>query len=122
THIARGYYEYYGLLHYPQALDEFRAALLVQPSNTNALSGITWIMRRQDRFEEAADEMAKWIELDPQNSFALWNYGWTLQHLHRFAEADRRLGSAMSLNPQFGNPWAFRGWNQILWRGDVEKA
>ena len=51
THIARGYYLYQGLLDYPRALEEFKAARELQPSGSDALQGIGYILRRQRRWD-----------------------------------------------------------------------
>ena len=122
AHIARGDYAYWGLGDYPRALEEFKAALVLQPSSTDTLEVTGYVLRRQGRLEEAADQLLKWLELDPRNPLALYQYGLTCVHLRRYSEADRSLGLSTSLSPQFGVPWALRGWLQIQWRGDVEKA
>jgi eukaryotic-like serine/threonine-protein kinase len=122
THIARGYYNYFGLLDYPRALEEFKAALALQPSSSDAHQGIAFILRRQGQWEEAAEEMIKWLELDPRSPATLSQYGQTCVFLRRYAEADRVFALSASFNPQFGALWGMRGWVQVLWRGDAEKA
>jgi TolB-like protein/Flp pilus assembly protein TadD len=122
THIARAYYFYWGLLDYPRALEEFKAVLALQPSNGDLTFGIAAILRRQGRWEEAAEQQIKLLEIDPRSPEALFEYGLTCLLLRRYVEADRAYGLSASLNRQFGNPWGFRVWTQVLWRGDVEKA
>jgi serine/threonine protein kinase/tetratricopeptide (TPR) repeat protein len=122
THIARAFYSYWGLLDYPRALEEFRVALSLQPSSSEVLEGISYVLRRQGRWEEAANEMIRWLEIDPRSPEALSQYGQTCVFLRRYAEADRVFGLSASFNPQFGAPWGMRGWLQVLWRGDAEKA
>ena len=122
THIARGDYAYWGVGDYTRALDEFKAALVLQPSSTDTLEVTGYVLRRQGRWEEAADQLLKWVEIDPRNPLALYQYGLTCVILRRYPEADRYLSLSTSLSPQPGSPWALRGWLQIEWRGDVEKA
>ena len=122
THIARGYYFYWGLLDYPRALAEFKEALDLQPSSSEVLEGVSYILRRQGRWEDSAEKMVKWVEIDPRSPTALAQYGQTCVLLGRYAEADRVLGLAASLNPRFGQAWGFRGLAQVLWRGDIESA
>jgi TolB-like protein len=105
THIARAWYFYYGLLQYPRALEEFKVARALQPSNTEVLSGIAFILRRQGRWEEAIEQIDKWLEIDPRSPNALSQYGQTSMCLRRYAAADRVFALSASLNPQFGNPW-----------------
>jgi serine/threonine-protein kinase len=122
THIARGYYHYWALGDYPKALDEFRAALSLQPSNSDVLEGISYVLKRQGRWQESAEESAKWLEIDPRSPVALAQHGHTCMLLRRYAEADRVRALATSFNPQQGTSWGRRAWLQVLWRGDVEKA
>src|SRR5206468_10139357 len=122
TQVARAYYSYWGLLNYPRALEEFRVALALQPSNGDVRFGISAILRRQGRWEEAAEEQIKLLELDPRSPEFLFEYGLTCLLLRRYMESDRAHSLSASLNRQFGNPWGFRVWTQILWRGDVERA
>jgi serine/threonine protein kinase/tetratricopeptide (TPR) repeat protein len=122
THLARGYYHYWALGDYPQGLAEFRAALVLQPSASQAREGIGYILRRQGLWQESAEESSKVLDMDPRNSPALFEHGLTSVLLRHYAEADRVLAKAASLNPQFVDAWARRVWVQLLWHGDVEKA
>jgi TolB-like protein/Tfp pilus assembly protein PilF len=122
THVALAYDAYWRRLDYPSALQEFRAALVLQPSSTDVIQGIGSILRRQGQWSEAAEYMARWLELDPRSADALSNNGTTDLLLRRYAEADRMLSLGTSVNPQFGKMWARRAWVQVLWRGDVQKA
>jgi TolB-like protein/tetratricopeptide (TPR) repeat protein len=122
SQIARAYYSYWGLSNYPRALEEFKAALALQPSNGDVRYGIAAILRRQGQWEEAAEQQIKLLEIDPRSPEVLFEYGLTCLLLRRYAEADRAHRLSASLNRQFGNPWGYRVWTQILWRGDVERA
>jgi tetratricopeptide (TPR) repeat protein len=122
THIARGYYYYWALGDYPRALEEFKAALSLQPSNAEVLEGVSYVLRRQGRWQESAEQSAKWLEIDPRSPIALTQHGLTCVLLRRYAEADRVFALSLSLNPQSGFYWAWRALISLLWRGDVEKA
>jgi TolB-like protein/Tfp pilus assembly protein PilF len=122
THVARAYLWYWGLLDLPRALEEFKAALALQPSNSEAVTGLGYVLRRQGRFEESAGQMSKLLELDPRNPVALYQYGNTCMLLRRYAEADRVWRASASLYPQSGNAWGRRAWLQVQWLGDVAKA
>ena len=122
THIARGYYQYGVLEDYPRALEEFKAALSLQPSSDEVLEGISYVLRRQGRWQESAEESAKWLEIDPRSPIALLQHGLTCVLLRRYAEADRVFALATSFNPQIGHAWAWRALIPLLWHGDVAKA
>ena len=53
THMAQGYYHYWGRLDYDAALKEFEAALRLQPSNAELLQAIGYVERRRGRWEES---------------------------------------------------------------------
>jgi TolB-like protein len=122
THIARGYYAYWGFLEYPRALEEFNMALALQPSSSEVLQGIAFILRRQGRWEEAAEQILGWVALDPRSPNALIQHCQTSLYLRRYAEAERACSLAVSFNRPLGSAWGYLGWIQILWRGDPEKA
>ncbi len=122
THTARGFYDYWVLADYSRALDQFKAALLLQPSSIEALEGVGTVLRRQGRWEESAEASVKRLELDPRSPDALFQHGQTCVLLRRYAEADRVLALAESFNPQFALAWGWRVRVQLLWHGDIEKA
>ena len=122
THIARGYYHYFVLDDYPRALDELKAALLLQPSNSEVLEGMSYVLKRQGRWEESVAETVKWLEIDPRSSLALIQHGLTCVLLRRYAEAERVFALGLSLEPKLGAGWARRAEIQLLRHGDAEKA
>ena len=122
THTALGWYFYQGLLDYPRALNEFAAALKIQPNNSDALCGIGAVLRRQGRWGEAAEATDKALEFDPKNAQLLFKAGSNCVLARRYAEADRAFERAIALSPQSGDLYGDRASLQIAWHGDVEKA
>ncbi len=122
AHTALGLYYYQGMLNYPQALDEFAAALRIQPNNSETLAAIGYVLRRQGRWVEAAEKFGRAAELDPKNVGRIFDFGFTNELAGRYAEADRALVRALTLNPQYAEACAERAWLQLLWRGDSDKA
>ena len=101
THITRGDYAYWGLGDYTKALEEFKAALALQPSSTDTIEVTGYVLRRQGRWEEAANQLRKWVEIDPRNPLALYQYGLTCANLRltrkQNATSERRRLSARNL-------------------------
>ena len=122
THVARAYYEYWGFGNVPVGLAEFQVALALQPSNSDAISGISFIYRRQGRWAEAAEAGARWLEIDPRDPHALFQYGHMCSLVRRYGEADRAYRLSTTFGPRNSIPWAYRAWLQILWHGDVAGA
>ena len=122
THSALGWYFYQGLRDYPRALEEFAAALKIQPNNCDGLWGIGAVLRRQGRWMEAAEAMGKALEWDPKNAKLLTDFGISCMYARRYDDADRALLRALNLNPQWASVYAVRARVQLLWHGDVDKA
>ncbi|MBC8192879.1 MAG: hypothetical protein ISR87_05540 [Candidatus Marinimicrobia bacterium] len=68
THMARGYFQYYGFRNYQAAMEEMSLALEMQPNNTELLAGIAYIKRRLGLWEESTRFMEKAVSLDPNNA------------------------------------------------------
>jgi TolB-like protein/tetratricopeptide (TPR) repeat protein len=122
THAALGWYFYQGLLDYRRALNEFDAALKIQPNSSNALLGIGAVLRRQGHWADSAEQLSKALELDPKNAQLLFGVGVTSVLAWRYAGADRALGLVIALNPQSGDAYGQRALLQITWHGDVKEA
>jgi serine/threonine protein kinase/tetratricopeptide (TPR) repeat protein len=122
AHTALGLYYYQGMLDYPRALDAFAAALRIQPNNSDTLSGIGYVLRRQGRWMEAAEKFSTAADLDPKNANPVHDFGFSSILARRYAEADRALVRTLALNPQYAEVYAERAWLQLLWHGDTDKA
>ena len=122
THIALGFYYYWGMLNYPQALAEFAAALKIKPSSAEALEGIGYVLRRQGRWGEAAEKLGKAAELDPKNANRLFNFGFACALAGRYADAEGAYARTLTLNPRWNQVYSERSWTQLLWHGDADKA
>jgi TolB-like protein/tetratricopeptide (TPR) repeat protein len=122
AHNALGLYYYWGMLDYPKALDAFAAALQIQPSSGEALSGMGWVLRRQGRWAEAVERLKTAADLDPKNAGRAFDVGLTSALAGRYADADRALTRSLSLNPQWAQVYAERSWLQLLWHGDGDGA
>jgi Flp pilus assembly protein TadD len=121
THIARGYYAYWGLEKLEPALIDFRAALALQPSSIPALSGASFVLKRLGRWNEAGDLIPRFFDLDPRNPEVLYQCGQTFRLLRRYADGDRFYALSTSFNRQYGSAWGQRALLQTLW-GDTRKA
>ena len=119
---ALGLYYYWGKLNYPKALDSFAAALRSQPNNSDALAGIGFVLRRQGRWVEAMEKFSTVVDLDPKNAARVFDVGLTNELAGRYDDADRAFIRTLSLNPLYAGAYAERAWQQLVWRGDTDKA
>jgi tetratricopeptide (TPR) repeat protein len=66
THLALGYYRFYGLRDFKGALEEFELAEKNLPNNVDVLRAIGLIQRRFAHWDEAMAVLRR-VELDPRN-------------------------------------------------------
>jgi tetratricopeptide (TPR) repeat protein/predicted Ser/Thr protein kinase len=95
THLALGYYRYYGQRDFTGALVEFRQAERALPNSADVILALAALQRRLGHWDEAIGEQRRAVALDPRNFHASFNLTTTYMMLRRFpealAEADRVL-------------------------------
>ncbi|MDH4055363.1 MAG: hypothetical protein OEW73_07385 [Gammaproteobacteria bacterium] len=99
THMARGYYHYWGRLDYVAADAEFDLALEMSPNYPLAIAGKAFAARRAGRFDEAITLLEMGSRLDPLNVDMHGSLIESFAKLGRFNEADAALARALSNNP-----------------------
>ena len=87
THLALGYYRYYGQRDFTGGLAEFQQAEKGLPNNVDITNAIAFIQRRLGHWEEAIDRFRRVVELDPRNTNAYNSLAVTYSALRRFPEA-----------------------------------
>src|SRR5207248_1470426 len=87
THLALGYYHYYGQRDYTGALVEFQKAEQGLPNNVDVINAIALIQRWLGHWEEALGGLRRVIELDPRYNDAYEDLAGTYRWLRRFPEA-----------------------------------
>ena len=70
THLALGYYRYYGPRDYAGALAEFQQAEKDLPNSADIILAIAALQRRLGHWDEAIAEQRRAVELDPRNFHA----------------------------------------------------
>jgi serine/threonine-protein kinase len=122
THTAQGFYRYWGFLDFAGALREFEAALRLQPSNSDLLQAIGYVERRRGRWEESLGRFIEALRYDPRSGQRSFDVGDNYLSLHLYPEADHYLERAMTLSPDWSNPYIYRAWLQVIWRGDLARG
>jgi len=117
-----GFYRYWGFLDYEGAIREFEAALRRQPSNSELLQAIGYVERRRGRWEESLGRFVEALRYDPRSGIRSFDVGDNYLSLHLFPEADHYLERAMTLTPDWANPYIYRAWLHVIWRGDLARA
>ena len=122
TRSAKGFYRYWGFLDYEGAIREFEAALRLQPSNSDLLQAIGYVERRRGRWEESLGRFVEALRYDPRSGQRSFDVGDNYLSLHMFPEADHYLERAMAFSPDWSNPYIYRAWLQVVWRGDLARG
>ncbi len=97
SHIALGYYHYWGKRDYPRAIQEFSAALAAEPNNADVHSALANVERRQGSWERSLVSRTRSLEIDPGNPLEVEERVLTFTLLRRFEEAERDIERAMAL-------------------------
>jgi serine/threonine protein kinase/tetratricopeptide (TPR) repeat protein len=122
AHLALGHYYYHGHLDYDRALEEFATARKSQPNNSDLLSFIGYVQRRQGKFEEALANIKRAAELDPLSNTMALDLGQTFMLMRNYPEAERTYERTISLSPDWPEPYYYMARLYLLWEGNTEKA
>jgi serine/threonine protein kinase len=99
THLALGYYRYYGQRDYTGALAEFQQAERGLPNNVDVIDAMALVQRRLGRWEEAIGGFRRIVELDPRSKNAYRMLAATYWSLRRFPEALATADRALAFEP-----------------------
>jgi TolB-like protein/Tfp pilus assembly protein PilF len=122
THIALGYYHYWGELNYDAALREFETALRRQPGNAELLEAIGLVERRQGRWEQSTAHLIEGLRYDPRSGMRNFEVGDNYSSMRRYPEAMHYLDRAIALSPDWPNPYVYKAWTYVSWQGDLLQA
>ena len=86
---------------WPQAEQEFRKALELDPNYALGRSFLAWHLAAMGRFDEAIAEDKRALDLDPLSSAVNADLGWDLYLARRYDEAIEQLRKAVDLEPNY---------------------
>ncbi len=122
AHLALGRYYYYGHMDYSRALEQSAIVRKSQPNNSDLLSFIGYVQRRQGRFEEALANIKRASELDPLSNNVMFELGQTFRWMRDYPEAMRCFDRAISLAPDVPGPYQGKAKLYLQWEGNKEKT
>ena len=121
AHLALGDYYYRGHLDYDRALEHFAIARKSQPNNSELLSLIGFVQRRQGKFEQALANLKKASELNPFPT-QIYHVALTYMILGKYAEAEGYYERIISLTLNLSIGYRSKAWLYLRWQGSTEKA
>ena len=122
AHLALGHYHYHCQSDWGGALHEFGIARKSLPNDSDLLSFVGFVQRRQGKFEEALDNIKRASELDPLSDNITISLGETFTYMRNYPEAMRCFDRAISLAPDVARPYGYKASLYLLWEGKTEKA
>jgi len=122
THLAWGYYYYYGSRDYDRAMEHFTIVQRRQPNDSEVTVAIGFIRRRQGKWGQAAVQLEQAVELDTRSHSWLRELGETYLYMRRYAEAERYLDRAIAAAPDISTSYISKFQLYLSWRGNLEKA
>ncbi len=102
THLALGYYRYYGERDFTGALAEFQQAEQSLPNNADVIEAIAVVQRRLGHWDEAIAGLRRAIELDPRDINDYHTLAITYMSLRRFPEALATADRILAWEPEYG--------------------
>jgi TolB-like protein/Tfp pilus assembly protein PilF len=119
THLALGYYLYYGQRDFTGGLAEFQQAEKSLPNNVDVIEAIGLIQRRLGHWDEAVVALRRIIELDPRDIDAYNTLAPTYSFLRRFPEALATVDRALALEPSNAKALGLKA--SVFWAtGDLQ--
>jgi TolB-like protein/DNA-binding winged helix-turn-helix (wHTH) protein/lipoprotein NlpI len=106
---------------FPGAERDFRHALELNPSSSDAHEGYGMYQLAMGQFDQSVEQLRKARDLDPLSPFTLTDYCNVLNYARRYAEAETQCLAALELDPHF--QWGL--WNtaaNYLDQGNFDKA
>ena len=122
AHAALGYYNYWGLRHYAEAMAEFERTVQLVPNNIDALAGIGYVHRRLGQWPEAQASLQRVITISPRDELNIAEFGTTLTILRRYPEADTQFLRARAISTDNANSTDFLMRVRLFGLGDVAGA
>jgi TolB-like protein/Tfp pilus assembly protein PilF len=119
THLALGYYYYYGERDYDRALEQFAIAKRGLPNNSQVYVATAAIQRRQGKWAESTANFERAVELNPKDAWTLQNLGMSYQRMRQFDAAERTFRRALEIAPDVVPLQLLLARLPALARGDV---
>jgi TolB-like protein/Flp pilus assembly protein TadD len=118
THLARGYYRYWGFRDYSAALDEFEAALRSRPEDADILQAIGLVQRRQGRWADALATLDRASQLEPRAIGLIDNAAETACIMRRYSLCAQYADRMIRIAPEDWQGYFSRGRAEALAQGD----
>jgi eukaryotic-like serine/threonine-protein kinase len=119
AHLALGFYYYYCVRNYQEALNEFAIAKRSLPNSAEVYMAIGAIERRQGDLARSTSNLEKAASLSPKDSWILVNLAENYWATKNFEAADKLYDRAIEAAPNSLNARAEKARLAVYWKGDL---
>ncbi len=120
--IAMGFYCYYGLRDYENALIYFERALEKRPDDVDCLFYLSLVYRRMGNWEKVDSVSAEALGKNPANALFFTNIGVSYDYLHNFEKAIECHNYAIEILPEWAASYQNKVNSVLMLKGDTEEA
>jgi adenylate cyclase len=121
AHHNLGLY-YYWLGDYNLARKQFERALKGQPSNSDLICSIAFVLRRHGKLEDAITHLARAVELDPHDHIKWYELAMTQLVNHDYRDAERAFNQVIFQKSEWYVPYLFKSILFLSRSGDTVRA
>jgi len=120
--IAMGFYYYYGLKDYGNALKYFDRALTKQQDDVKCLFYLSLVHRRMGNWDKVALFSSEALGNNPANALFFTNIGLSFDYMHDFEKAIECHDRAIDILPEWAAAYNNKVESVLMLSGDIEKA
>lgn len=121
AHLALGIY-YYSVLDFDRAMEQFRIVRRDRPDDSDLLSSIAGLLRRQGDFASALKDFIRAFTFDPRSQLKAFDIALTYSMMRQYSESEKFLNLSSSRAPDWPLPYIYKAWLYIFWQGDKTRA
>ncbi|MDX9904374.1 MAG: tetratricopeptide repeat protein [Bacteroidales bacterium] len=120
--VALGFYNYYCIEDYHEALSQFRMAAELDPANYQPPFYIAMVYRKMGEWQKSQELLRKVITEEPQDALVLINIGTSYTFMHSFDTAIAFFRQAIDVMPDWSGPYINLIETYILSDGNTARA
>ncbi|MEE8186394.1 MAG: protein kinase, partial [Nitrososphaerales archaeon] len=122
VHFASGVYYLIIEEDYDRAVRECEISLQARPNDSEIVSYMATIFRRQGKWDKAEEYALKAYDLDPRGVNIAWYVSVHYGLMRKWLEAERYINKAIVADPEHGHYHRQKAWIYVKGYGDLERA
>ena len=122
VYIAYGFYYYYCIQDYLNALINFSTASIMDPEDYQPLFYMALVYRRMGEWDKSLELIRKVVSLNPQEPLYLTNIGLSYVYMHDFDSALIYHQKAIEIRPEWSGPYLNKIQTILLKNGNTSTA